>query len=65
MTTSFHRVTITIDAPTAKQAYAALCDLLDQYNILHNGGIEWETDTYSIDGGEERDTSELWPDQKE
>jgi hypothetical protein len=58
METTFHNVTITVTAETAKDAYNTLCALLAA------GGVEFETDTFSADhaGNENlRDTSELWP----
>jgi hypothetical protein len=53
--TSFENVTITIQAPNSRLAYDRLCTAL--------AGIEAEftTDTYCVDGGESRCTSELWP----
>lgn len=61
MTVTFYGVTVTIEAASAREAYDVLCDILDRFNERHAGGIEWETDTYTIDGGEPRDTRELWP----
>jgi len=62
MTVTFHNVTITIEAASARQAYDELCELLDRYEKSRGGGaIEWETDTYSVDDGEPRETNELWP----
>lgn len=54
MTTTFHHVTITIEAPTPHLAYDDLRNALDEL------GAEWETDTYTIDNREEhRTTTEL------
>ena len=61
MTVTFHNIVITLEAATPKEAYGALCELLDAYNQRCDGGIEWETDTYSVDGGDELETNELWP----
>jgi hypothetical protein len=62
MTVTFHNVAISIDAKSARDAYDELCGLLDRYDRAHGGGaLEWETDTYSIDDGDPRNTSELWP----
>ena len=62
MTVTFYNVTISLEAPTPRQAYDDFCAHLDLYDREHGGGvIEWETDTYSQDGGEERSTEELWP----
>ena len=54
--TSFQNVTITIQAPTSREAYDKLC------TVLASIDAEWTTDTFFVDGGEERCTSELWPD---
>ena len=54
--TSFQNVTITIQAPTSREAYEKLCTALASIDA------EWTTDTFSVDGGEDRCTSELWPD---
>ncbi len=62
MTVTFNNITITMESESARQAYDELCALLDEYDKARGGGtIEWETDTYSIDGDTERETSELWP----
>ena len=61
MTVTFHNVTITIESESARKAYSVLCDLLDQYNVTHAYGIEWASDMYTVDGGDARCTSELWP----
>ena len=61
MTVTFHNITITLEAVTPKEAYNALCELLDKYNKRCAGGIGWETDTYSVGGGDEAETNELWP----
>ena len=62
MIVTFLNVTITMEAPSAKRAYDDFCDLLHEYDQARGGGvIEWETDEYSVDGGDQRDTSELWP----
>jgi hypothetical protein len=54
--TSFQKVTITIQAATPREAYEKLCAALASVDA------EWTTDTFSVDGGEDRCTSELWPD---
>jgi hypothetical protein len=54
--TSFQNVTITIQAPTSREAYDRLC------TVLASIEAEWTTDTFFVDGGEDRCTSELWPD---
>ncbi len=54
--TSFQNVTITIQAATPREAYEKLCTALASIDA------EWTTDTFSIDGGEDRCTSELWQD---
>ena len=54
--TSFQNVTITIQGPTSREAYDKLC------TVLASIDAEWTTDTFSVDGGEDRCTSELWPD---
>jgi hypothetical protein len=54
--TSFQNVTITIQAATPREAYEKLCMALASIDA------EWTTDTFSVDGGENRCTSELWPD---
>lgn len=55
---TFYNVRITLKAATAAEAYEKLCKLL-----IANGGVDYETDTYS--GGEdeviEHPTIELWP----
>jgi hypothetical protein len=54
--TSFQNVTITIPAPTSREAYEKLCTALAYIDA------EWTTDMFSVDGSEDRYTSELWPD---
>ena len=54
--TSFQNVIITIQAPTSREAYDKLC------TVLASIDAEWTTDTFCVNGGEERCTSELWPD---
>jgi hypothetical protein len=54
--TSFQNVTITIQAATPRKAYEKLCAALASIDA------EWTTDTFSVDGSEDRCTSELWPD---
>ncbi len=62
MTITFHNITITMEAESARQAYDDLCELLDEYDKSHGrGAMEWTSDTYAIDGGVESETSELWP----
>jgi hypothetical protein len=48
--TTFHKVTITIKAPTPELAYAILCDALDSINGHDETSCEWETDKYSAEG---------------
>jgi transposase-like protein len=54
--TSFQNVTITIQTATPREAYEKLC------TVLASIDAEWTTDRFSVDGGEDRCTSELWPD---
>ena|ERR1017187_2886380 len=54
--TSFQKVTITIQTATPREAYEKLCTALASIDA------EWTTDTFSVDGGEDHCTSELWPD---
>ena len=54
--TSFQKVTITIQTATPREAYEKLCTALASIDA------EWTTDTFSVDGSEDRCTSELWPD---
>jgi hypothetical protein len=54
--TSFQNVTIAIQAATPRGAYEKLCTALASIDA------EWTTDTFSVDGSEDRCTSELWPD---
>jgi hypothetical protein len=49
-------VTITIQAATPREAYEKLCTAFASIDG------EWTTDTFSVDGGEDRCTSELWLD---
>ena len=53
--TSIQNVTITIQAATPREAYEKLCTALASIDA------EWTTDTFSVNG-EDRCTSELWPD---
>ena len=50
--TSFQNVTITIQAATPRESYEKLCTALASIDA------EWTTDTFSVDGGEDRCTSE-------
>src|ERR1039458_2894941 len=54
--TSFQNVTITIQVATPREAYEKLC------TVLASIDAEWTTDTFSVGGGEDHCTSELWPD---
>jgi hypothetical protein len=59
-TTTFHNVTISIDATTPEDAYMRLC------RALNKPGFEYDTKTYSTgttraEHEEERYTCELWP----
>ena len=62
METTFHNVTITIVADTPKEAYSLLCQSLGSLGDGFAKCCEWQTDKYSVDGGEEADTSDLFPD---
>lgn len=62
MRTTFDNVSITIEAPTPKEAYTLLCNTLGAVE-----GMDWVTDTYDThgaDGNDDtyRDTSVLFPD---
>lgn len=62
METTFHNVTITIEAKDAKEAYAKLCEMF--YFLNRKGELEYTTDTYTTDTGhheDERSIQELWP----
>lgn len=52
---TFHNVTVSIRAKTAKEAYTLLCEQLSA-----NDG-DWHTTTYAEDDGEIRSTEELFP----
>ncbi len=56
-TTTFHNVTISINADNSKKAYAKLCDVLQTIDA------EWTTDTYTdtdTASEEARETTELF-----
>ena len=58
MLTTFHNITVSIEAETPREAYAKLCELLGRW------GIEYTTDTYSVDHDEALlDTVDLFPDE--
>ena len=58
METTFHNVTITIEATTPKEAYTKLCNLLGSRD-----GVEWMTDFYTVANGDtQASTLELFPD---
>lgn len=56
---------VSIQAPTPKDAYAKLCDIL-QAGVT-DGILEYETDTFTTeeDTENDRDTEELFPDMEE
>ena len=54
--TSFQNVTITIQVAPPREAYEKLC------TVLASIDAEFTTDTFCVGGGEDRCTSELWPD---
>lgn len=45
METTFHNVTITIEAKTPEAAYSELCKLF--HPLCQSGRLEYETDTYT------------------
>lgn len=53
---TFHDVTIMIAAKSGEEAYAKLCALFSA-----DEDVDYETLTYSVDGGEERPAHEVWP----
>lgn len=57
--TTFHNVTITIEAETPRAAYDKLCALLHDDNYT----VEYTTDVFTTDADphHERSTTELWP----
>lgn len=60
-TYTFHNVSVSIKANSGKQAYTRLCNLLANEG-KGNGAIDWQTRTFSVNDGEEIDTSEIFPD---
>lgn len=60
METTFHNVTITIDAANPTEAYRKLCELFETIK-----GAEYATDTFTTDNAPDRhrNTSTLWPNQ--
>lgn len=69
METTFHNVTITIEAENPKAAYAKLCEVFAPLTAKEE--LEYTTDTYTTNTVEEtlldndRETAELFPDQEE
>lgn len=60
METTFHNLTVTVEAHTAKAAYTKLCNLM----AMGGPSISWTTDTYTTDQrrpSRYRPTSELFP----
>lgn len=58
METTFHNVTIIIEADNPRAAYDKLCALL-----ARGGKAYWESDTFSTDTDmQQQPTSELFPD---
>lgn len=61
MDTTFHNVTITIDAEAPRAAYDMLCNALGTIELC-GIGIEWNTDTYSTESEQaQRPTTDLFP----
>jgi len=56
MEVTFHNVRITIVAASAKEAYDKFCNALAAVP-----DTDWNTDTYSVDSGDEHSTEELFP----
>lgn len=56
MNITFNNVTITLTAKNPTEAYTQLCNTLATMK-----DSDWTTDTYSLEDGEEHDTSELLP----
>ena len=66
METTFHNVTITIEADSPREAYSLLCQALGSLGDGFVKCCEWQTDTYSTVSAddvvsEEADSSELFP----
>jgi hypothetical protein len=66
METTFHNVTITIEADSPREAYGLLCKALGSLGDGFVKCCEWQTDTYQTvteDGveSEDADSSELFP----
>jgi hypothetical protein len=64
--TTFHNVTITIEADTPEDAYKALCSIFDEASqktpYRESILLEYQTDTYSVGDDEEAwSTEALWP----
>ena len=57
---TFHNVTITLEAPSAEEAYTKLCECFERVP-----GLEYETDRYSGPGIVEKWTQALWPERFE
>ncbi len=56
MDVTFYGVVITLQADSPEEAYVKLCEMFEK------AGVEFDTDTFSTDGGEtERWTREIWP----
>lgn len=52
----FHNVEIALEADTAKEAYAKLCELLSK-----DESVEYTTDTFTGPKADHATTSHLWP----
>lgn len=52
---TFYNVSICIPAPSPELAYTRLCEALAAI------GADWQTDTYSLPGGNAQPVSDLYP----
>lgn len=61
METTFHNVTITIEAEDSKAAYTKLCEMF--HPLVSKGELEYTTDFFTTDNTPDSsgDTSELFP----
>jgi hypothetical protein len=61
--TTFHNVTITIEADSPEEAYELLCKSLGQLGDGFVKCCEWQTDTYSTDEDADavNDCAQLYP----
>lgn len=55
MNITFYNMTVTIEADSEKEAYTKLCHGLNQVSK------HWKSDTFDVDGGDERNTDEFLP----